>query len=54
VFLDRRRLQTALGRWHAIDRPRIQLNGHAQRASKGLEDRFALMVAINTAQVINV
>lgn len=46
-------LQTALGGWHAVDRARVQLNGHPNRPPERFKDGFTLMVTVDAAQVIH-
>ena len=50
---SRGRLQAALGRRDDIGRTRVKLDRHSQRPPKRFEHGFALMVAIDPAQVID-
>src|SRR5690554_35083 len=45
--------ESPLGRRDTAGNAFVVLRGHAQRAAKGLEDRFALMVRVFPTQVIN-
>nr|GEU28313.1 hypothetical protein [Tanacetum cinerariifolium] len=47
-------LQSALGRRDGAGSARIELGRHAQRAAKGLEHGFALVVGVGAAQVVDV
>lgn len=47
-------LQTSLGRRNGAGRTRVKLGRHPQRSAERLENRFALVVCIFPAQVIDV
>src|SRR3546814_14731857 len=46
-------LQDAFGGRHRATHAGVELKGHPQRAAEGLEDRFALVVGVDAAQIVD-